>query len=185
MPSLVLVTAPTEEPVTIDEVKYELRDAPNEDDTYIRGLITASRRYCETQLKRQFCTATWDYRLDCFPSWEFELPLPPLQSVSSITYIDTGGTSTVFSSANYLVDIYSEPGRITPVWNENWPSARYQNNALVVRFVAGYGAAYQVPDSIKQAIRMRVRMMYEGCPEDDFNRVTNGILSPDVWGCYA
>lgn len=185
MASLSLFTGPTEEPITIDEAKEQIRESLGDQDTRIRSLITAARRYCETVTKRQICTATWDYRLDCFPAWEIGLPLPPLQSITSITYVDTDGATQTFSSSKYLVDAYSEPGRVTPVWDQIWPTTRWQNNAVTIRFVAGYGAASAVPDSIKHAIKMHVQMNYDAVDEDRFLKAIDRMLSPDSWGCYA
>jgi uncharacterized phiE125 gp8 family phage protein len=186
MSSLTLVTAPTEEPVTIDEIKDELRGPTVEHDNLLRGMIVAARKYCETKLKRQFCTATWDYRIDYFPPWEIELPLPPLQSVTSITYLDTGGTSQTWSAGNYLVDIYNDPGRITPSFGNVWPSTRWQNNAVTIRFVSGYGTSIAVPEPIKQAIRTHVRCHYDPtCDMAPFMSAIDSMLSSEVWGCYA
>lgn len=171
--------------MSIEEMVDELRGFDPELENYVRGLMVAGRQYVETLLKRQFVTATYDWRLDCFPPWEIEIPLPPLQSVTSITYVDVSGTSTVFSSSNYSVDIYSEPGRVTPTYDQTWPSTRYQNNAVTIRFVCGYGLAVSVPQSIKAAIKAYTRAVFDGCDLDHAKAAVNSLVSSEYWGCYA
>ncbi|MHB0929186.1 MAG: head-tail connector protein [Candidatus Nanopelagicales bacterium] len=49
--------------------------------------ISAIRQRCEAITRRQLITASWDLVLDGFPGARepIEIPLPPLQSVTSIT----------------------------------------------------------------------------------------------------
>lgn len=128
-------------------------------DPELRMLITAMRQKAESILKRYLITQTVDLYLDRFPCWE--ITLPPLQSVTSITYIDAEGVEQTLSPSRYLVDATSAPARITPAYNQIWPCARYQNNAVKVRFVAGYGDAADVPECIKHWIMMKVKHAYD------------------------
>jgi len=128
-------------------------------DPELRLLIAAMRRKAESILKRYLITQTVDLYLDSFPPWG--ILLPPLQSVTAITYIDTAGVEQTLSPSLYLVDAVSTPARITPACNETWPTAREQNNSVKVRFVAGYGGAADVPESIKHWIMMQVKHAYD------------------------
>ena len=65
--SLQLVTAPTEEPVSLVEAKLHLRVDFSEDDLLITALIAAARQAAETLTGRQLVTARWKYILDSFP----------------------------------------------------------------------------------------------------------------------
>ena len=66
------------------------------------------------------------------------------------------------SSSDYLVDTIAEPGRVYLKWDKSWPSASLQVvNPIVVRFVAGYGAASAVPEPIRQAILLAIGSLYE------------------------
>lgn len=130
-------------------------------DPDLTRLIVAARVSAERITRRALVTQTWDLFLDAFPGWELGVPKPPLQSVSSISYVDTNGTAQTLASDQYLVDIKGEPGRITPAYGLTWPSTRAQNNAVTVRFVAGYGAAGAVPDGIKNWMLLRIRQLYD------------------------
>jgi uncharacterized phiE125 gp8 family phage protein len=159
--SLVIATAPVEEPITAVEAKAHANVEYSTDDTLIGTLITAARQYAEDFLRRQIVTATWDWYLDAFPN-VFYVPLPPLQSITYIKYYDVDGTLRTLSSATYHTDIVSQPGRIACLPDYTWPSTESGRlNAVNVRFVAGYGAATAVPQNIKQAIKFLVTHWYE------------------------
>jgi uncharacterized phiE125 gp8 family phage protein len=148
-----IVTSPTEEPVTLVELKEELRiDSDNTDfDVKLTRGIKAARERAEHYLDRALITQTWDLFMDRFAD-AIEIPLPPLQSVSSITYIDDSGVQQTLSTDVYTVDTAAEPGIVRLAYGQAWPSVRCQANAVTIRFVAGYGDQADVPDDIKEAI---------------------------------
>ena len=154
--------APSEEPVTIDEAKAQTRLDEADDATLLPGMIAAARRYVETLSRCQLVTATYTYKLDAFPSDRtIRIPRPPLQSISSITYIDTGGDSQTLDATVYDVDADSEPGRVSLAFDQVWPATRNQDNAVTITFVNGFGAASAVPDTFKHAIRLLVGHWWE------------------------
>ena len=160
---LSLIVPASEEPITVAEAKASpsLRVAVATDDTDIGTLITTARDMAETITRRAFITQTWELVLDGFPTGGIVLPLPPLQSVASIKYIDTDGAQQTLDALLYAVDTDSEPGLVVPAYGESWPSTRDEVNAVRVRFVAGYGAAADVPAAIKTWIKMRAGTLYD------------------------
>jgi uncharacterized phiE125 gp8 family phage protein len=163
--SLELITAPTVMPITVSEVKEHVRLDPGGDveDGYIEALIEAVVDYAEVPLDEpQFITATWDWRLDRFPAWQLCVPRPPLQSVTSITYLDSNGDSQTLDSSLYVVDTKSKPGRITPAYGEVWPATYLQMDAVTIRIVCGYGAAAtSVPKRIRWALLLIAAHLFE------------------------
>lgn len=159
-----LVTAPTVEPVSTAEAKTHLRVTSSAEDSYIATLIKAARLHVElTVLKRALVTQTWDLVLDAFPaSSEIEIPYPPLQSITSISYITEAGETLTYAASNYLVDAESEPGRIKLKRTSSWPGDTLREiSGVRIRFVAGYGLAAAVPEWAKQAILLYVGDLYE------------------------
>lgn len=159
--NLVLVTAPAKLPVTIDIAKAHARipEGDTDEDALLMGYVRAAVNHYDGRdayLNRALITQTWDLKLDRFPDRGdavLEVPLPPLQSVTSISYVDTAGATQTWSSAEYQVDTAAQPGRIVPAYGYKWPSARHQLNAVTVRFVAGYGDdPADVPEEIRLAI---------------------------------
>lgn len=130
-------------------------------DPELTALIKAARVAAEGYTRRALVTQTWDLKLDRFPCWTINVPKPVLQSVVSITYVDTDGVTQTLDPSQYLVDTSSTPARITPVFGGIWPVTRWQNNAVTVRFVAGYGLAAAVPDGIKAWMIIRIKHLFD------------------------
>lgn len=153
--SLTLSTGPTTEPITTAEAKAFARVTVATEDALTGFLITAAREYAETFTGRQFVTATWEQRLDAFPV-EFVLPLPPLDAITSIKYIDTAGDEQTLDASYYTLDKYSTPGRVVQAVNKSWPSTQSVPNAVIVKYTCGYGGADDVPEGICTAIKQLV-----------------------------
>jgi len=133
------------------------------ENTLIEALITAAREYCEDYTGRALATQTLEAYLDRFPCRDFfELPRPPLQSVTSVKYKDSDGTETTMTAdTDYLVDLDSDVGRIVLPYGESWPSfTAYPVNPVKVRFVTGYYASNLIPKSIKQAMLLLIGHWY-------------------------
>lgn len=161
--TFVVTSPPAEEPVSVAEAKAHLRVTGTDDDVYISSLITAARQYAENFLGRALVTQTIAQKLDDFPSSRsIILVRPPLQSVTSVSYLDIDGNSQVFSSSNYIVNTSSTPGRVTLDVAKSWPTGvKNIPEAVTVTFVAGYGAAGAVPEQIRQGLLMHIADLYE------------------------
>ncbi len=153
--------APATEPVTLDECKSQLRLEIPDDDVDVLKYVAVARKYAQNFNGQQFVTATYAWRRDYFES-VFYPPHPPLQSVTSITYLDTAGDSQTLAASVYQVDIHSKPARIMVAQGQSWPATQSGTfNAVTITYVAGYGAQGVVPEEYKQAIRLMVAHMYE------------------------
>jgi len=168
MANLVIVTPPAVEPVTVSEAKKHLRLEPELDfaaeDIYLGELITAAREYAEGFLRRALITRTYDFYLDDFPSTgAIALPRPPLQLVNTVKYVDTDGViRTLIENTDYVVDAISEPGWVVLPESGSWPEVKETVNAVIVRFLAGYGdAGTDLLEAHKLAIRHMVAEWYE------------------------
>ncbi len=190
---LSLSSAPATEPVTLAEAKTHCRvDATvTADDTLITSLIQAARETCEKRMGQAFVTQTWKMSLDRFASWGIVLPLPPVQSIASITYTDLNGATQTLSPTLYLLDAESRPARLTPSYLGYWPATRYLVNAVQISFVAGYGAASAVPESIKTAIKLLTTHWYEnreavviGAPAMQLPAAVDALLYSQWHGTY-
>jgi uncharacterized phiE125 gp8 family phage protein len=175
----VIVTEPSEEPVTLAEAKLHCRVDHDEDDTHISALITAARQTAERELGRTLVTTTYRVYFHEFPHGHNEIELPyaaPLQSVTSLTYTDDGGTTTTWTGSGSdlmsgsplsvveaHVDIYTHPGRIVlPGDSLSWPTDNLKSaSPIAITYVAGYGAATAVPVWAKQLMLLRIGHWYE------------------------
>jgi len=128
-------------------------------DPQITRWIKTARRKAELYLHRFLITQTVDAYFDSFEG--DYLSLPPLQSVTSVTYTDSNGDSQVWATDQYRVDSARKPARISPAYGVSWPTTREQTGAVVVRFVAGYGTASDVPEDIKSWMLLRIKYLYD------------------------
>jgi hypothetical protein len=88
------------------------------------------------------------------------LPRPPVQSVTSVQYLDTDGDLQTFASNQYVTDVASEPARIMPPPGVVWPTTMAEINSVMVTYVAGYGTRTAVPARFKLAIMHLVGHWY-------------------------
>jgi uncharacterized phiE125 gp8 family phage protein len=140
------------EPVTLDEAKAHLRVDTADDDALITALISAARARAEWHTGRAFVTQSWTLWLDGWPGI-IEIPLPPLQSVASVTAYALDDSATVLDAATYQVDTASSPARLTLKPNASPPVALRRINAVAIAFTAGYGdAGSDVPAPVREAI---------------------------------
>lgn len=184
--SLVLVTAPASEPITLAQAKVQVRveSSVTAEDDHITALIQSAREEAEHELGRALIAQTWDLKIDAFPSVEVELPKPVVSSITSISYVDLDGNTQTIASNQYTLDSSTMPGFVLPAQDVDWPDTLDCANAVTVRFVAGWANAAAVPASIKQWILWRVGVLYKHrdtpLPED---RYTRGLLDP--WRVYG
>lgn len=158
-------SAPTTYPVTLDEVRAQCDIDVGDEDAALLRRIKMATRWCEGYLDRQFITSTWVLTTDRFPPatrgnpyGSIELPKPPLISVTSLQYLDTSGaTQTWAASGNYTVETPTrQRGMIHRAYAITWPILQLHPASLTITFVAGYGAASAVPDTIREAILMLI-----------------------------
>jgi len=163
--NLTTTTDPTLEPVTLAEAKRHVEVNTDEHNTQLLTLITTARELVEAESKRSLITQTKTQTQREFPasSCPIELMLPPLQSVTSLKYLDSDGTLQTITSTNYTVDTAREPGQIWPVYNYSWPLTRDVFNAVQIIYVAGYGDnPTDVASAAKHAILLKIGELFEG-----------------------
>lgn len=185
-----LVTAATADPVSLAEMKTHLKvDLDTADENaYISALITAATEHCQAVTGRQFVTATYDYYLPEF-SDVIEIPLPPLQSVTSVKYYDSTDEQLTLDSAFYEVITEDNIGKVVLNYGYSYPATYHRTHPVVIRFVAGYGAATAVPERVKQAIKFLVAQWYDHRANvtevnvKELPFVVKALLAPlRVWG---
>lgn len=163
---LTLVTAPTVEPITVEEVKLHVLQGQDVDDGYLGGIvIPAARDRMELATGRAGMTQTWDLVCDQFPGDGYiEIPKPPLQSVTHLKYKDTAGTLQTWAATNYIVDAPAGPrcrrGRLGLAFSKIWPIIYGQVGDIQVRFICGNLPADGVPPMLKWAMLLDCGTMY-------------------------
>ena len=183
MSGIKVVTAWTPSAVAPSDQKSFMRVDFSDDDSLIAELIKASQNVIETYLNRAITTQTLELYLDRLPFYSdinypegtftapdmeynsnfIVLPKPPVTSVTHVKYFDDSDTEYTYASSNYYVDTISEQARIVLRQGKSWPTVTQTRNAnaYVVKYVAGYGGASDVPEPIVQAIKLLTTHLYE------------------------
>lgn len=192
----VLVTAPTQDVMSLAEVKEQLRIADDMQDDIVSAILAATSAQLDPAmggwLGRALRPQTWEFRLDRFPCREIELPFPPLISVDSVKYDDANGTEqTLAEGVSFRVLGLGGRGKqsIAPLYNQIWPAARCDFESVRIRFTSGYDADEDpdaLPKPIKQAIQIGVAKLYSlGEKSIYLNRQSIAGLIDKSWSISA
>lgn len=157
-----LITAPDSSVISLWRAKAQCSVTHSEFDDLLTGYALAADARCEDVTGRQLLTATWEAWSDGWPACRsMVLPRPNLQSVTSVSYLDTAGALQVLDSSDYVVEAFAGPrggfGRISLAYGASWPSVLPQAKAVRIRYVAGYGDdGADVPASIQQGLLLTI-----------------------------
>jgi uncharacterized phiE125 gp8 family phage protein len=90
--------------------------------------------------------------------WDFgfcdRLPYPPVIDVLSVAYIDPTGAVQTLPVSEYQISV---GGFLEPSYGISWPQARYERDAVRVRYRAGYE---EIPAPIKHAVLLMVSHLF-------------------------
>lgn len=206
------------DPLTLADAKNFLRVEITDDDALITDLITAAKLACEQLNNRSFIDTTWQLVMDYFPPYAgrystllppalvgaqsdrnywlnlsdqaINLPMPPLVSVSSISYVDPSGTTQTLdpsSGANNVRITTGTPGLMTPAYGKIFPVTQPVLGAVIITYVCGYGTTQaSVPRNVVAAMRFLVAHYYENRTADiPVPEVVQKLLDPTYWGSYT
>ena len=169
---LYLVTAPTEQPVSLADAKAFMRVDTSDDDDVISAMLNTAIQNVDGRdgrLGRALISQTWDLKLPGFCGYEIGIPLPPLIEVASVTYYDGANALQTLSTDVYEVAGIGgfAKGRVVLKYGQRWPVTYERAEAITIRFRAGYvdtdasPATGEVPAPILTAIKRQVATMYE------------------------
>lgn len=182
---LVRTAAPADLPITVAEARAQLRLGDDDSqDQLLAQLIAAAVDHLDGYagtLGRAIVTQSWRLGLEAFPTGAIDLPLPPLQSIDSIAYVDGAGATQTLAESDYTV-IDGPLSRVVPAFATQWPSARKAPRAVTLTFTAGWAVA-DVPRAIRQALLIITEGLFEGGELTELvqGRAVKALLNP--WRC--
>lgn len=156
-----LTSAPAVEPVTLAELRAQLRLVQTEEDGLLASLIKAAREHVEQVTRRALIAQGWRIALDGWPAGRIlRLPLAPVLSVTAVTVYGADGMPVTLAPAAWTLRRGTEPARL--VVAPDTGSGVEPVNGLEIDFTAGYGASpADVPEPLRQAVRMLAAHWYE------------------------
>lgn len=166
---------PVVEPIDLAAAKNHLRVDIGDDDNLILNSMRAARDYVEIMTGLVMATQTWALyldrwpRLDRFETWPAAappgtilLPRRPIQSITSVRWFGSDGSTNTVTSTDYVVDLFSQRPRITPASSKTWPTGTLvPQNGVVVTFVAGYADLTLIPSTARQLQLLMLGHFYQ------------------------
>lgn len=171
---LVLITPPTDDVVTVGELRAQLREESNDQDDMLQSMIDQAVSLLDPatggNLGRALRPQTWELQLDRFPCGQIDLPYPPLITLDSVKYDDQSGIEqTLVDGTDFRM--FGQAGVyktfITPHYNGRWPIARCDVSSVRIRFTSGYdpaddGTPVGLPAAIKAYLLWYAAGLFDG-----------------------
>ena len=158
---LELITDPATKVVAVSDIKSHLRIDTSDEDTLLGLYIDAATEMAENYCGRHFISHTYKLYFNSVVS-KASLVFPDcrLDTSAPVNWVDEGG-STQDSTGAYI-DIYSNPSIVYLKSTFSTPSLKEDaSNVFWFKYTTGFGAAASdVPEAIKQAIKLIVSDMY-------------------------
>lgn len=158
--SSVLLTAPAIEPLSLAETKAFLRVEHSDDDAVIAALIAGSRIHVESRTRRALITQSWCLAADGWPlDGRLQVLPAPLRALTAARVFDFEGVAHDVDVQAFVLDKGASLLAFAP-WALPAPGRVAAGIELDV--TVGYGdAAVDVPEALRQAIRLLVAHWYD------------------------
>lgn len=149
--------------VTLEQAKHNCSIDDDDHDTVLADLIAQATDYCQERTDVSLLTETWQMTLDAFPRAKWiDIPRWPLQSIESVTYIDTNGDSREIAPEQFAVRIdHNGRGRVALKNWAAWPTTARTPDAVAITFRSGWPAAANVPPQWSRIVLMLVTWWFE------------------------
>lgn len=152
-PSTVTVQ-PGSDPVTLAEAKAQCGILDGSRDDQVNLWLRAARAHIEGLCSIKLVTQTVVMRCDAFADLD-RLPVAPIQSITSIMYLDPTGAEQMLSGSVYELRTDDLEPTIVLRAGQRWP-ALLSGSRITITAVAGYGGAESVPPDIALALLLLV-----------------------------
>nr|DAK02369.1 MAG TPA: Head Tail Connector Protein [Caudoviricetes sp.] len=140
-----VIERPRAEPVNEKDMKTYLRLDSDDDIALVKDLITVARSYCENYQHRAYMTQTIELTANARV-----IELPRSEELQKVTAVEINGE--VIPEAWYQI----KPGLVATVELDV-----LTDSIVTVRYITGVELAEDVPEEVKQAIRLLVTHWYE------------------------
>lgn len=176
---LEVVTAAVGNVVEVSELREHLRFDGTDEESLLALCIETATDEIQRETYKQLLTATFDLKLFDFSCDRITIPVTPVSSITSITYVDANGASQTWSSSLYELQAGTESvkGYVKPIYAEPWPTVRGNDRDVTVRFVAGFGAKSDVPERLRTLIKMRAADLFYSRTATDCGKGTSESLA--------
>lgn len=188
MGRLVLITANASRLLTVAQAKAHCRCQNDAENDLFTGWIQAAFDYCQRYTSRAILTSTWQY-IDCgFPADDepIDLLISPVQSITSIEYVDTDADDQTLDDEDYQLDAQDIAPKIYVGPESSWPLTQLGKvSAVTVEFIAGYTSIALVPAQFGQAMLLIIGNWYKNREDPGIPAAANYLLDQLICERYV
>ena len=174
--ALEIVDPPARLPISLSEVKAQLRVEHSDDDVIIARLINVAVAYTDVRgaLGQAMITQKWGQWLPSNPPQSVPLILGPVQDVTAVKYYDQDGVLQIDDINNYEVFGTEFANKVGPKDGFSWPDAQDRQDAIKIEYEIGYGdTSADVPDTIRHAMMMLIGHWYDNREQTGMDELSN------------
>ncbi len=140
----------------LGQIKAHLRiDSGGEEDGLLKGYRAAAVDHL-AKIGISAVLREWQIACPGFPA-RIEVPIGPVTAIASITYLDASYEERVLDGSTYREALSLDPVTIMPL--TAWPQTGRTDDAVIIRFMAGY-AANEAP-ALSQALLLTIAHWFE------------------------
>lgn len=168
-----VTVAPTFDPFDLVRARTQTRREADEtdNDADLQDYVDSAVEYVESYTGTKLATQTVKLRAWGFDCATFTLPMAPVQSITSITYVDQDGATQTLDPSVYVTALYGLSPTVSLAYNQTWPAHRVGLGNIIFTVVCGY-AEGALPKKAMQAVRLMVGDWDENRGTTDPSRVT-------------
>lgn len=157
MNNLTLITAPTAQPISLEEVKEHLRivvtDTAN--DNYLSDVQDSAVDQFQSDAEYQVMQATYKLTLACFPDEYIDIPIIPKVTITEfLYYTDQSNTSTLTEGTDFYKVLTDRYCRLYPF--SSWPSLGDRMDAIQITFTVGHATQSAIPARVLQGLKFLI-----------------------------
>lgn len=180
------IITPAAAVIDLPTLKAHLRVDHSADDSLISAYILAAMSYAQHYTGVAIGEQEIELALDEFPDGAIALPLAPVTSIVSLTYVDLLAATQTLAGSAYSLDDFGISHWCMSAAGTEWPDTYEAANAVRVRFMAGRAT---LDPAVKAALMLLVGHLYENRQEATEKKLSsvplgvNALLDTvKVWG---
>jgi uncharacterized phiE125 gp8 family phage protein len=167
--TIIELTPPAVEPLTLVEVRAHLRLDTEEEDALLSALAIVAREHLERETGLVLAARNFRLFRDDWPAdGIMTIARGPVRAVTAVTVYDGDGEPQMVGLDGHLLDGQARPARL---WLSAVPEPGQVMNGVEVDFSAGFGeSGADVPPTLKRAMLLHVAAMF----------AARGVVAPDA-----